>query len=139
MVSAYHDIYRFQGEYICVSAFTLSLRIPVLCLHRKEIEINNMAPAPIAVDSIDESFSNVSLKGQNGSSERTQSLYHTQGPIKPTGILDQYEHFDLTPVIGREFPDANLVDWINSPNADELLKELAVTSTYCPSIQNLHA
>jgi hypothetical protein len=48
--------------------------------------------------------------------------------VKSTGILDSYEHFEVTPVIGREYPHANLVDWLKAPNSDELLRELALTS-----------
>ncbi|KAK4618237.1 Alpha-ketoglutarate-dependent dioxygenase [Fulvia fulva] len=48
-------------------------------------------------------------------------------PLQPTGVLDGVDHIDLTPVIGREFPTAKLVDWINATNADELLRELAYT------------
>lgn len=47
--------------------------------------------------------------------------------VKSTGILDQYDSFDVTPVIGREFPHANLVSWLKAPNSDELLRELALT------------
>lgn len=53
-----------------------------------------------------------------------------QQTIPLTGTLDQFESFDITPVIGREFPKANLVDWLNAPNSDELIRELAVTSEY---------
>lgn len=53
-----------------------------------------------------------------------------QQAIPLTGTLDQYESFDITPVIGSEFPKANLVDWLNAPNSDELIRELAVTSMY---------
>lgn len=48
-------------------------------------------------------------------------------PLKPTGVLEQCEYIDLTPVIGREYPNANLVEWLQAPNADELLRELAYT------------
>ncbi|KAL3427444.1 TfdA family Taurine catabolism dioxygenase TauD [Phlyctema vagabunda] len=48
-------------------------------------------------------------------------------PVNSTGVLDQFESFDVTPVIGREFSNANLVEWLQAPNADELLKELALT------------
>ncbi|KAL2259280.1 hypothetical protein VTK26DRAFT_7106 [Humicola hyalothermophila] len=48
-------------------------------------------------------------------------------PLKLTGALDSYESFDVTPVIGREFPTANLVEWLNAPNSDELLRDLAIT------------
>ncbi len=50
-------------------------------------------------------------------------------PLKLAGVLDVHESFDITPSIGREFPTANLVDWLNAPNADELLRDLAITST----------
>ncbi|KAJ4858246.1 taurine catabolism dioxygenase tauD, tfdA family domain-containing protein [Trichoderma breve] len=50
-----------------------------------------------------------------------------QQTIPLAGTLDQFESFDITPVIGREFPKANLVDWLNSPNSDDLIRELAVT------------
>lgn len=48
--------------------------------------------------------------------------------VKSTGALDQFESFDVTPVIGREFPNANLVEWSQASNSDELLRELALTS-----------
>lgn len=49
-------------------------------------------------------------------------------PIHTNGNLDSFESFDVTPTIGREFPKANLVDWLNAPNSDELLRDLAITS-----------
>ncbi|KAK3943238.1 taurine catabolism dioxygenase [Diplogelasinospora grovesii] len=48
-------------------------------------------------------------------------------PLRLSGALDSYESFDVTPVIGREFPTAKLVDWLNAPNSDELLRDLAIT------------
>jgi len=65
---------------------------------------------PIAVD----------IKGKTDS--KVQSKW-----LESTGVLDQYESFDVTPIIGREFPHANLVEWLQAPNADELLRELALT------------
>ncbi|EXJ89885.1 hypothetical protein A1O3_02952 [Capronia epimyces CBS 606.96] len=47
-------------------------------------------------------------------------------PLKASGALDKYASEDLTPVIGTEFPTANLVEWLQSPNADELLRDLAI-------------
>ncbi|KAK4544701.1 hypothetical protein LTR36_003950 [Oleoguttula mirabilis] len=86
-----------------------------------------MAPALIDSEHIQDVLSNVSLKGQNGHANGNTTSYAVNGPVTPTGALDKYDSFDLTPVIGREFPDANLVDWLQSSNADELLKELAYT------------
>ncbi|KAJ3544495.1 hypothetical protein NM208_g3024 [Fusarium decemcellulare] len=48
-------------------------------------------------------------------------------PLKLSGALKDYEHFDVTPAIGREFPKANLVEWLEAPNADELIRDLAIT------------
>jgi hypothetical protein len=50
--------------------------------------------------------------------------------LKSTGVLDRFESFDVTPVIGKEFPQVQILDWLNSSNSDELLKELALTSLY---------
>jgi hypothetical protein len=49
-------------------------------------------------------------------------------PLKLSGALDAFKSFDVTPVIGREFPTVNLVDWLNAPNSDELIRDLAITS-----------
>ncbi|KIV98595.1 uncharacterized protein PV09_09613 [Verruconis gallopava] len=69
--------------------------------------------APIAVDSESKALP-VQAKQQ----------YPT--PLKYSGSLDAYESIDITPVIGTEYPTANLVDFINSPNADTLLRDLAI-------------
>ncbi|KAK3389472.1 hypothetical protein B0H63DRAFT_537434 [Podospora didyma] len=56
----------------------------------------------------------------------------TKAPVYPaplalSGALDAYEAFDTTPVIGREFPKANLVEWLEAPSSDELIRDLAIT------------
>jgi hypothetical protein len=58
--------------------------------------------------------------------------HHEHKPIgyKSSGALDHFEHFEVTPVIGREYPYANLVQWLKSENSDALLKGLALTSTF---------
>jgi hypothetical protein len=48
-------------------------------------------------------------------------------PLKLAGVLNQFKQFDTTPIIGTEFPEVDLVDWIEAPNADELLRDLAIT------------
>ena len=57
-----------------------------------------------------------------------RSVHTVQLPLAPNGSLHGYQHVDLTPVIGREFPAADLVNMMNAPNSDELLTELALTS-----------
>lgn len=49
-------------------------------------------------------------------------------PLKLSGVLDQFKQFDVTPVIGREFADVDLAEWLRAPNSDELLRDLAITS-----------
>lgn len=44
------------------------------------------------------------------------------------GVLESYDYFDVTPVIGREFPSASLKDWLEAPNSDDLIRDLAITS-----------
>ncbi|EXF74819.1 TfdA family Taurine catabolism dioxygenase TauD [Colletotrichum fioriniae PJ7] len=48
-------------------------------------------------------------------------------PLKTTGVLDQFEHFEVTPVIGREYPTLDLKELLRAPNSDELLRDLAIT------------
>lgn len=48
-------------------------------------------------------------------------------PLKLSGLLDQFESFDVTPVIGREFPTANLKELLRAENSDDLIRELAIT------------
>lgn len=51
-------------------------------------------------------------------------------PLKKSGALDTaFEFEDLTPTIGREYLTAQIVeDILNAPNADDLLRDLAITS-----------
>lgn len=48
-------------------------------------------------------------------------------PLKLSGALETHESFDVTPIIGREFPKAKLVEWLDAENSDELLRDLAIT------------
>ncbi|KAL9608114.1 MAG: hypothetical protein Q9167_007038 [Letrouitia subvulpina] len=48
-------------------------------------------------------------------------------PLKLAGALDHVKYFDVTPVIGREFPNANVAEWLRAPNSDELIRDLAIT------------
>lgn len=59
--------------------------------------------------------------------EQSKAPVHKE-PLKLSGVLDNVEQFDVTPIIGREFPTVNLKEWLEAPNSDELIKELAITS-----------
>lgn len=44
-------------------------------------------------------------------------------PLKYSGSLDQYKHFDVTNVIGREFADVQLSDLLSD---DTKIRDLAI-------------
>ncbi|KAK4210769.1 hypothetical protein QBC37DRAFT_27902 [Rhypophila decipiens] len=48
-------------------------------------------------------------------------------PLKLSGVLNHLQSFDVTPVIGREYPNVDLVGLLRAPNSDELLRDLAIT------------
>jgi hypothetical protein len=56
-------------------------------------------------------------------------------PLQLAGVLDKYESFDVTPTIGKEFKDVNLKEWLDAPNSDELLRDLAITSMIFPHVK----
>lgn len=51
-------------------------------------------------------------------------------PLKLAGVLDKYKSFEVTPVIGKEFVDAQLSEWLAAENSDELIRDLAITSKF---------
>lgn len=48
-------------------------------------------------------------------------------PLKPTGCLDKYDFFEVTPCIGRQYTNLSIRDLLNAPNSDELIREFALT------------
>ena len=60
-------------------------------------------------------------------------------PLRLSGALDKFKSFDVTPVIGREFENADLAAWLGAPNSDELLRDLAITSIYLPFHRQLNS
>lgn len=48
-------------------------------------------------------------------------------PLKKGTSIDHLEYVDVTPIIGREYPTAKLKDILTAPNADEQLRDLAIT------------
>jgi hypothetical protein len=59
---------------------------------------------------------------------QTETWTHKE-PLKLSGALKDIKSFDVTPIIGHEFQDVNLKEWLRAPNSDELLRDLAITST----------
>ncbi|KAL4898551.1 hypothetical protein BDV59DRAFT_190263 [Aspergillus ambiguus] len=48
-------------------------------------------------------------------------------PLQLRGFLQKYKSFNITPLIGTEFIDANVAEWMKAPNSDDLLRDLATT------------
>lgn len=75
--------------------------------------------------SLDQSHRKDAINDLTTASQPTQS----KEPLKLNGVLDQFKSFDVTPVIGKEFPEASLADWLRAPNSDDLIRDLAITSS----------
>lgn len=94
-------------------------------------------------DQVQEKFASASLGDTRSSSEikngkleevaapavLAPAKVQPREPLKLSGSLDHFESFDVTPIIGREFVGVNLARWLRAPNSDELLRDLAITST----------
>lgn len=69
---------------------------------------------------------------KNGQSAETDELpkleVNHREPLQLSGALEQFKAFDVTPVIGREFVDVDLAEWLRAPNSDELIRDLGITS-----------
>lgn len=50
-------------------------------------------------------------------------------PLKYSGSLDEYASFDVTPVIGREFPEAQLSEILKE---DAKIRDLGITGMFIP-------
>lgn len=49
-------------------------------------------------------------------------------PLQLSGALDGTDYFDVTPCIGREFRNVDIAQWLQAPNSDDILRDLAITS-----------
>ncbi|KAL4780621.1 hypothetical protein BJX76DRAFT_360675 [Aspergillus varians] len=77
------------------------------------IEVASPTPAPVETK----------VETQKGAAASTASSYIRE-PLKYSGSLDEFQSFDVTPIIGREFPDVQLVDILND---DQKIRDLAIT------------
>jgi hypothetical protein len=48
-------------------------------------------------------------------------------PLKNSGSIDHLEYVDVTPTIGREYPTAKIKDILQASNAEQQLRDLAIT------------
>lgn len=50
-------------------------------------------------------------------------------PLNLSGALEKFEYEETTPAIGREYLGVNIVDdLLNASDADDVLRDLAITS-----------
>ena len=55
-------------------------------------------------------------------------------PMRQSGSLDKFEKFELTPILGTEFRQVDLTEWLTSPDSDRLLQDLAILSMLPPKV-----
>ncbi|KAL9093947.1 MAG: hypothetical protein Q9165_003870 [Trypethelium subeluteriae] len=49
-----------------------------------------------------------------------------QTGLQLKGVLSKYQSLDTTPIIGTEFVNVNLKEWLYAPNSDDLIRDLAI-------------
>lgn len=67
----------------------------------------------------------VPIKGSTPSTTASR----LSGPLTYSGSLESHEHFDVTSVIGREFPNLQLGDILHD---DTKIRDLAILGIYPP-------
>jgi hypothetical protein len=87
-----------------------------------------MAPPAADIDSspltaTDHQVSNSKLAAAGMSPNKTETTPLTK-PLNYGGSLDEYPSFDVTSVIGREFPTASILEILKD---DTKIKDLAIT------------
>src|SRR5690606_23813524 len=99
--------------------------------------------APSAVESVQQTVEDIKQKAVPVNNKPADSvegpeevlperLEGHREPLRLSGALDHLEYFDVTPVIGREYVNVDLVELLRAPNSDELLRDLAITSSSLP-------
>lgn len=69
----------------------------------------------------------IGIKSSKTISTKTSTSNKLDGPLKYSGSLDSFESFDVTAVIGREFPGLQLSEILHD---DEKIRDLAVLGMY---------
>ncbi|KAK7743293.1 hypothetical protein SLS53_004378 [Cytospora paraplurivora] len=61
-----------------------------------------------------------------GSLEAEQSYPESYPPFPDTGSLKGFKAVPLTPIIGTEYKDVDITEWLRAPNSDDLLRDLSL-------------
>lgn len=79
-----------------------------------------MAPT-LDVQSSPATTEHIKVKGVDADASQSQLI---RQPLQYSGTLDEYRHFETTPVIGTEFSDLQLADILDD---DAKIRDLAIT------------
>lgn len=79
----------------------------------------------MAPSAVSQSESDATATGTNGSGKSAPKL--RREPLKNSGSINHLEYVDVTPIIGREYPTAKIKDILHAPNAEQQLRDLAIT------------
>ncbi|KAH8673391.1 hypothetical protein BX600DRAFT_479963 [Xylariales sp. PMI_506] len=83
-----------------------------------------MAPPSADVDTLSSSSTKLVIEPVVKDHAKTSSSSQLDAPLKYSGSLDSYKHFDVANVIGREFPELQLSEILHD---DEKIRDLAIT------------
>ncbi|WFD45003.1 hypothetical protein MPSI1_003679 [Malassezia psittaci] len=90
-----------------------------------------MAPAAQVIRPTESTTQVKGLKAGNKQASiipNSESSIAPRAPLKASGLLDSlYEFDEITPVMGRTYPELQLRDLVHHEKADELIRDLAIT------------
>ena len=78
--------------------------------------------APMSTEDTEVSINNGSPNGHVKGSAKLR-----REPLKNSGSIDHLEYTDVSPIIGREYSQAKIKDILHAPNAEQQLRDLAIT------------
>jgi len=76
--------------------------------------------------SVDTEPATVAHSNEQPNPLKTASKITHKEPLRVSGVLSS-NYFDVTSVIGREYPDVQLSELMNSARRDEYIRDLAIT------------
>ena len=83
--------------------------------------------APIATETATDTQTRKAFHMLNGV-EAVTSKSNDRIPLKLSGALKPFKQFDLTTVIGTQFENINLTKILHSPECDQIIRDIAITS-----------
>lgn len=83
--------------------------------------------SPIATETATDTQAPKAFHMLNGVEVATSKSDHWI-PLKLSGALKTFKQFDLTTVIGTQFENINLAEILHSPECDQIIRDIAITS-----------